>query len=222
MSDLEQTLRRSVPQAIAQVLMDRITQGDIRPGEALKESDLVEEFNASRNTVRESLIRLEHMGVVERLAHRGSRVALPGRGEIQQVMAMRRVVEPGAVRVLVSGGVLDFGVLSRIADRMESAAADGDWVAYGALDLDFHATLVDMAGGPVLTQVFEAALRRLRLAFLVSDRQSDDADAEPHVWEHNELVARIKAGNMDEALTLIETHLANAESVLFLGAAEPE
>lgn len=189
--------------------------GELRPGTALREAELVREFDASRNTVREALILLENMGVVERSPHRGSRVALPDAQEVRGLMALRGVVEPGAVRRLVEAASDPLDALRRVAESMEAAAARDDWEEYGSLDLDFHATLVERAGGEILGRLFRRSLTPLRLAFLASDLRTEAAGMARHVREHAELVDRIRRGDAPGALALIDRHLADAEAALF-------
>lgn len=208
-------LRRSVPEAIAGVVRNRAMGGELRPGTALRESDLSREFEASRNTVREALLLLEHMGIVERSPHRGSRIALPDAEQMRGLMALRGVVEPGAVWRLTDAPPDELADLLRVARSMEVAAERSDWEAYGSLDLDFHASLVELAGGGVLGRLFRRSLHPLRLAFLASDIRTEVAGMDRHVREHVELIERMLCGDVDGALALIDRHLADAEAALF-------
>jgi DNA-binding GntR family transcriptional regulator len=209
--------RRSVPEAIADVIQGRVMSGDMAPANPLKEVQLASEFGASRNTVREALLILEGRGLLQRSPHRGTRVVEPTQAEIGQIMAAREVVEPGAVRRICAMAAQPRGEarldrLLSIAERLEDAAAAGDWVNYGALDLAFHVGLVRAGGGATLAAAFEALVRPLYVHLLAADR-SGSGDLR-HVSQHRGLVELLAAGTGLEALALIEGHLADARSVL--------
>jgi DNA-binding GntR family transcriptional regulator len=214
-----------VPRAIAAELRDRIFAGRLRPDDPLTEAGLAAEFDASRNTVREGLLLLEHEGLIQRRAHRGSRVAHPDLDEVRDVMALRRAVEPGAVRVLTravadpSAPSPDLTPLRETAAAMEAAASAGDWDRYGVLDLRFHGNLVAAAGSRTLAEEFRRATLPLHLHLLASDLREKKASQRAHVFEHRALVEAIAAGGTRRALDLIDRHLAEAEAALF-GARE--
>lgn len=214
-------LRRSLPMGIATELRARIFDGLLRPGDPLTEAALAEEFDASRNTVREGLLLLEHQGLIQRRAHRGSRVAHPDLDEVRDVMAFRRVVEPGAVRVLVravedpSASSPDLTPLLDTASAMEAAASALDWDRYGVLDLRFHGDLIAAAGSHILGEEFRRATLPLHLHLLASDLREQKASLRAHVFEHRALVEAIAGGHAGRALDLIDHHLAEAEAALF-------
>lgn len=210
--------RRSVPEEIAEVIQDRVMTGDMRPGHRLRETGLAREFGASRNTVREALLLLEARGLLQRIAHRGTKVVEPARSDIREIMDARQVMEPGAVRRLaaLSGSErasdrLD-GLLET-AGELEDTADAGDWKRYGTLDLAFHAGLVRSAGGEALGKAFEALLRPLYVHLLAADRSAPDGPRR-HVSEHRRLVRLIAEGAGSEALALIDRHLADAREAI--------
>ncbi len=74
------TKRRSVPiySRIEKFLRDRIRSGELLPGDPIPpESQLVQQFQISRMTVRQALSRLVYEGLVVRYRGRGSFVAEP-------------------------------------------------------------------------------------------------------------------------------------------------
>ncbi len=209
--------RRSVPEEIAELLQDRVMSGDMEPGERLRETALAHEFGASRNTVREALLLLEGRGLLQRRAHRGTKVVEPAPSRVREIMEMRQVIEPGAVRrlavLVASERTARLGALLKTATELEDAADAGDWTRYGTLDLAFHAGLVRSAGGEVLSEAFEALVRPLYVHLLAADRSAPDGPRR-HVTEHRRLVGLIADGAGSEALALIDRHLADALEAL--------
>jgi DNA-binding GntR family transcriptional regulator len=211
---MDMDLRRSVPAGIARVLTERILSGAIAPDAPLREAELAEEFTASRNTIREALVRLEHEGLVRKNAHRGSRVLLPAAAEVREILALRRIVEPGAVRTLAASPS-DLGALRECARQMERAAAQEDWVGYGQLDLAFHSGLVASAGSARLAEEFARSIRPLQLRLLAADRSAPAQGSRARVLEHGMLLHAIETRAVSAALDLIDKHLRDSEAALF-------
>jgi DNA-binding GntR family transcriptional regulator len=207
-------LTRSVPQAIEGILRDRILGGDLKPDAPLRESALAIEFEVSRHTVREALLLLERAGLIKRRNHRGSRVTVPDLAHLREVMAFRRVVEPGAIRQ-IGGRPELFDDLRQLAKRLEQSAEAGDWSLYVECDLQFHTGLVRAGGGDRLAREFGRVIEELRLHFNRLDHQEPPALAE--VQEHRALVNAIVAGRELEALKLVDSHLEKAEATLVGG-----
>ncbi len=202
-------LTPSVPEAIEKILRDRILSGGLKPDEPLREVALAEEFNVSRHTVREALLLLDRVGLVQKRSHRGSRVTVPDRDHLREVMALRQVAESGAVRRITRDNpALDD--LKSLADGMEKSAAEEDWARYGELDRTFHTTLVATAGSARLTQLFARTIGELQLHFNERD-QARGPGPHDHVVEHGHIVAYLKRGQVGDALSLLDRHLSDAE-----------
>ena len=204
-------LRRSLPEGIAHALGERILAGGYGPGAPIREEEIAQQFNASRNTVREALLLLEQERLVQRRTHRGCRVSQPDVDDVDAIMNLRMIVEPGAVRVLCRRGG-DLSAPARIAARLQRAARKDDWVEYGALDLDFHSALVAAAGSELLHDGFQRAIRPLQLVFLKVDLQPEP-DRE-HIEEHALLLDTVKERDEAAALALIDKHLTAAHRAL--------
>lgn len=209
-------LAPSVPEAIERVLRERILAGEVGPDAPLRESALASEFDVSRNTVREALLLLEHAGLVDRRAHHGSRVTPATAEHLRDVMAFRRVVEPGALRRIDADDPA-LAELRELADRLEAAAAAEDWEAYGVADRAFHTRIVATGESPRLTEVFANVIQELRLHFHAHDRRQP-AGPHAHVAEHRVIVDALASGDVPRALKILDGHLRDAEAMLDAGA----
>ena len=65
---------RSLPDQIADAIVEGIASGVLRPGQRLIEIDLAKQFAVSRVPLREALKTLEAQGILDREPHRGVRV----------------------------------------------------------------------------------------------------------------------------------------------------
>ena len=83
----------SLPDYVAEVLFQRLVNGELLPGERLGEVELAQELQVSRTPVREALLHLTTLGLLVKDTHRGARVAQPSLAELVQVYEVRESLE---------------------------------------------------------------------------------------------------------------------------------
>src|SRR6185312_16774497 len=79
-------------------LEEEIVLGYLHPRERLIEDALIERFTAKRYAVREALARLERLGLVERQPNRGAMVRALTPQDVEQIYAVREILELAAAR----------------------------------------------------------------------------------------------------------------------------
>lgn len=206
--------RRSVPDEIRDRLRSQIQQGELAPGEHLREEELASRFRTSRGTIREALRGLEHEGLIQRDAHRGCRVTLLTEPDIVNIIAARRIIETEVVRRAAEQR-LEMAELRPVALAMQTARDQGEWARYGELDLEFHVGLAATAGSTRLTDFLRDQIVVLRLAWLRIDAMEAAVGIPaPHVDEHSELLSLIHKGDVSGAVSLIRDHLEGAATRL--------
>lgn len=83
----------SLQAAVTRMLRDAILKGRLRPGERLRESQLAEMFQVSRNPVREALLALQAEGLIESNPRRGARVRVISEEEAAELIELRIELE---------------------------------------------------------------------------------------------------------------------------------
>jgi len=206
--------RRTIGEELAALLRKRILRGELRPGQALPEAAIAERYDTSRPSVRDALRRLAHDGLVQHETHRGARVATLDPADRRDISEARLVIEPQVVRRAAFGdGTL--AQLLEIAGRLEAAADAGDWQAYSAADVAFHATLVGATSSRRLAELHARAMRELRLHFTSVDRDDERPGLERrHVAEHRQIVEYLEDGDRPSAARLLTRHLEDARDTL--------
>jgi DNA-binding GntR family transcriptional regulator len=178
-------------------LRDAIVDGTLAPGEQLRDGELAGWLGVSRTPVREALLRLGQVGLVQARPGRSTTVAPLEPAEIRDaravVAAMHRLAVDQAVPRLSAD---DLAAMRAANDRFAAALAAGDIETALAADDEFHAVPVEVAGNAALATVLDQytpVLRRLeRLRF------SSDA-ARASVDRHDALVDLCAAGDTDRA-----------------------
>ena len=82
---------------IAQQLIARLTDADMRQGRNFKETELAREVNCAVGTIREILIRLERYGLIRKLPRRGWETVPFTRKALDELFEMRFMIESYAL-----------------------------------------------------------------------------------------------------------------------------
>ena len=93
---------RSLPEQIADAIVEGIAAGILSPGQRLIELDLARQFAVSRVPLRESLKTLEAQGIVAREQHRGVRIVELDEARIDRICEVRAALEAIAARDAVA------------------------------------------------------------------------------------------------------------------------
>ena len=151
-SSASATFGPSLVELTTRRLRDEILSGAVGPGERLIEEQICRRFSISQSPVRESLRLLAQQGLVEHLPRRGARVAVWSDEDVQQLFALRTVLERYAVSSALpltpANGADPLADVRRHLDRMAAAEKDGDQLAEDDAHRDFHAAIVAARGQP--------------------------------------------------------------------------
>ena len=130
-----------------------IVSGELQPGRRLPIEELASALDVSPMPVREALRRLEAVGLVEHVPHRGARVSVPSAEDLADLVRARLALEPLATSLAATR----FGEDARKAESAlrayHEAAEDGDVPGAFAADFDFHFTIYRSAGSPWLMRL---------------------------------------------------------------------
>ncbi len=139
---------------VVQRLREDILSGRYKPGDRLNESSIAREFQMSRIPVREALFELREVGLVMSRERRGMFVTSLSDDEVQQINAVRIILEAEAFRLAKDRMTTKVATtLKNLVDKMESTACGVSEAA--ALDLEFHRTIWAAADNEYLTTLLE-------------------------------------------------------------------
>lgn len=192
-------------------LTEQILTGQLPPGRRLRESEFADQFDVSRNTLREALHRLAREGLVVHRPHRGITVACPTPDDVDEIFRIRKALETAGLRVAGPGVADD---LADLAMRMDMAAEAQDWPLLVDLDLRFHARLVAALACPRLDEFFAAVLRELRLSFVLIDSKGGTIGPPSHVPDHSQVAQALAESRIVDATVLLEAHLTAAKELV--------
>jgi DNA-binding GntR family transcriptional regulator len=190
-----------------------IMSGDLRPGQRVAQEEVAERIGVSVAPVREALRVLEQEGQLTYLPRRGYFVTELRVGDLEEIYALRRVLEERAARRALPA--LDEDALARIAlaaTECAEAALAGDVAAELAANRRFHFAILEAPGQPhtlrVIRLLWESTEAYRALYYNSRDERTAANDA------HERIVAAIREGDADRLVAELDAHRDRALEVL--------
>lgn len=183
-----------------------ILLGRLKPGDALIEQKIAEDFGCSQGTVREALMRLEHDGLVARRGYRGTMVSQSSVAEAAEMARIRIRIECLGIRQ--SAGSFDketVASLMSISEEMDEAMRGNDYYRGSELDRAFHMTVFRQAGFPALEPILNrCALHVHRFTY----KDAEEAQPDSQFGEgHRALIRVFSAGDGAAAEKALRAHI---------------
>jgi DNA-binding GntR family transcriptional regulator len=188
---------------IREILLERILNGELRPGDRLVELHIAQELGTSQAPVREALRELQSLGFVEHEPYRGTRVRRITEKELAEIYPVRAALEELAAQeaaVRLGGRA---GELEREFEAMREAADGDNLQDLAAHDATFHRLIVEAAGNRVLLDTW----RTLRVeARVVVTALKTDIDLHELAELHRPLLEALKDGVPEKAGGALRQH----------------
>ncbi|NZD60302.1 GntR family transcriptional regulator [Rhizobium sp. WYCCWR 11290] len=183
-----------------------ILSNEFSPGERLDEMVLATRFGVSRTPVREALMQLDAIGLIEIRPRRGAIVIDPGPHRVYEMFEVMAELE-GLAGSLAARRLdkTSREAITATHSRCEQSAAAGDSDAYYYDNEEFHKAIYAAGRSEFLEEQCLQLHRRLRpyrrLQLRVRNRLSTSFS------EHCAIVDAIFAGDGDEARRLLRAHV---------------
>jgi DNA-binding GntR family transcriptional regulator len=203
---MDQNLREQVLQQVRA----EIISGQSMPGSMYSVPTLAASLGVSTTPVREALLELARIGLIEPMRNRGFRVVEPTLAELRNLFDLREVLELHAV-VIVARKKKNLKKLVRFADDVARAVKTEDIGLYLEADRTFHQLLTAAADNPRLTDMVMGLRDQMRLYGIKSRagvaRQNESAA------EHYQIIELAMAGEEDALTNLFRRHIRAWEPV---------
>jgi DNA-binding GntR family transcriptional regulator len=191
---------------VAALIRQLIITGELPAGEQLRQRDLAQRFHVSQTPVREALRGLESEGLVVGDTHRGFTVVEPDDGPVEENFQIRAALESlGASLAARKIDASGLGRLRGLNDQMRTLGDDDP--RYAGLNRDFHFTVYEHAGSPLLL-----SLMRLLWASLHSGPKVSRTHAES-ARQHDAILDALSAGDAAAASARTHQHIMSAAPV---------
>jgi len=188
--------------AVLDAIKHAILAGELRPGQALVETELAQVLGVSKTPVREALKTLAGAGLVTMSPYRGAAVRAIDSETASAIYDMRMLLEPEAVRRSVDRGA-DWDPARRALER---ADATGERAQRSLENRDFHRGMYLACGNRLLVAALDDLRDQTALVSAVAWQQEPSWQHEAR--EHRTILAAAQAGDSSRAATLLRAHIS--------------
>jgi DNA-binding GntR family transcriptional regulator len=157
------------------------------------------------------MLLLERERLVVRVLNRGVSVTALTAGDIDDLFAMRRVLELEALRCVAESGKPPTGLELAVA-RLEELSDEASWRDVLEADLAFHRSLVDSAGSQRLRRANSELITEITLCLIQQGPYYSGAGEVAR--EHRALLTALGRGHADRCEVLLLQHLEDARECL--------
>lgn len=216
---------RTMRQIVVEKLRQAITQGHLTPGQKLVYSDIAKEINVSVTPVREAMKTLEALGLVTIRPYRTAYVSYLTADEIQQIYALRKLLEGWATRLAaerISQEELSYlrGILEArnreinvLNSSDDDAVRSNCIVSLQRLHDEFHMSLYAASGNKYINHLIGLLRGHLSTYFPVIERYAINRVYEAQ-RQHFGILTACEQRNPELAEALMQEHLAQTVPVL--------
>jgi len=195
--------RQSLTEQIKSILIERIMDGVLKPGDRLKELQIAEEFGTSQAPVREAIRSLQALGYVEHIPHVGALIKTFSQKEIEEAHQIREALEGHCLILANIELELLIHELTQHLNSMKQAAEAKDIQAFTIADNLFHQTIVKCSKNASMQTIWDS----LRIQLQVTSTILETAMPLDKLYAlHPPIVASLKRGHRENAGRFLAEH----------------
>jgi phosphonate utilization transcriptional regulator len=196
----------SLPGLVQRELERMILAGDLGAGAKLNEEAIAAMLGVSRGPVREAFRALEESGLVRLEKNRGVFVRQIALAEADEIYELRAVLDEFVGRRVAQTITPEaLRALRALVERMDKAAARDDLDAYHDANVQFHDSLVELAGNTKLLLTYRRLVNELHLYRRATLAQAGALPVSTR--EHHEILDKISAGQAAAAGRALFEHV---------------
>jgi DNA-binding GntR family transcriptional regulator len=201
---------------LTEQLIEAIVCGDYPAGSKISEAELALSFNMSRGPLREALMKIESLGLIERIPHVGARVVLLSHEKLLEIYSVREALEGMAINLAcqhITSQELDG--LSHLLLQHEKHINQVDGASYFHQygDFDFHYRIIKASrNGKLINLLCHELYHLLRMYRYQSPRSH--SRPETALSEHKHILLALKERDSELAEMLMRRHIKHSRDLI--------
>ncbi|MEJ2861675.1 GntR family transcriptional regulator [Actinomycetospora flava] len=202
-------------------IVDDICTGKLTPGTPLRQEQLADRFNVSRQPVQQALLLLRNQGLVREFGRRGLEVAPLDREFVSHLYDLRELLDGYAARLAAERRTESWlEEISGIVRLGEQAFSERAFARMISADVEFHRGVVEASGNPLLVESTAVMWRNVQR---VMGEVLLQGGSPAWVWEdHAAILDAITRGDAAHAEELARRHAAHGEQLILDAMGPPE
>ncbi|MGW0821096.1 GntR family transcriptional regulator [Streptomyces sp. NPDC002845] len=202
----------SLRQQAREALRTRIVLGQIEPGQVESVINVASELGVSITPVREAVMDLANLGMVEIIRNRGFRVPVLTDHDLEEIFRLRTMLEvPAMVELAERADRAPVAGFRQLAEQLTDSAREGDLVPFLDLDRQFHLGMLELLGNRRLVAMVGQLRDQARMEGL--QKLADQGELTQSGEEHIAIVEAITAGDAELTAELMRKHLTHSRGI---------
>ncbi|MBK5268491.1 MAG: GntR family transcriptional regulator [Acidimicrobiia bacterium] len=197
--------RRTMHEYVYSTLRMAILDGKLTGGTRLVQADIASTMGVSTTPVREALRDLAAEGLIKLDPHRGGIVHELVFGELEEILRLRTILEPEAIRQAwpnVTDELID--EIESVHHKIGTASSTSEFVQ---LNDRFHRLLFEKAAAPRLLGILET-LTAPWVMYVSAALNQDDQHRERAAQGHSEILEALRNRDVDGVIEASIEHLS--------------
>lgn len=206
---------QSIVDNVRRYLVGRILQGELYPGQQVKEQEIASSLGISRPPIREALKLLEAEGLIVRKPNRGAFVATITERDAWEIYTLKCNLYEMATRLAFDKiSKRELGNWEEVVSEMEKCVLSEppDVIRYQSLNQKFHDIMFQISGHQRLrkiSQILHNQVSRFSCMSLMNE-----AHLKESLKYHQEILTAVKKGNMDRAIKMTREHISKGLQIV--------
>ncbi|HDZ9287680.1 TPA: GntR family transcriptional regulator [Vibrio cholerae] len=201
---------------LTEYLIEAIVEGQLAPGSKISEPELAKQFQVSRGPLREALMRVEGLGLIERIPHIGARVIQLSPTKLVELYAVREALEGMAAR-LAARNITEIelagleSLLSTHSTHIDQVEGASYFHQQG--DFDFHYRIIQASRNQQLIGLLCDELYHLLRMYRYQSPRSHARPVEA-LEEHKFILRAIRQRDEELAEMLMRRHISRSRQLI--------
>ncbi|HGS5402813.1 TPA: GntR family transcriptional regulator [Vibrio cholerae] len=201
---------------LTEYLIEAIVEGELAPGSKISEPELAKQFQVSRGPLREALMRVEGLGLIERIPHIGARVIQLSPTKLVELYAVREALEGMAAR-LAARNITEIelagleSLLSTHSTHIDQVEGASYFHQQG--DFDFHYRIIQASCNQQLIGLLCDELYHLLRMYRYQSPRSHSRPVEA-LEEHKFILRAIRQRDEELAEMLMRRHISRSRQLI--------
>jgi len=202
--------------SIVRWMLEAVFRGELRSGQRLVVQQLAAQFGVSPTPVREALVELAGIGIVDLLPNRGAVVRRVTGRDVREICQLRRLLECEAVRGAC--GRIPRGELESLSAELERLLVTPPSPEYAADTRAADSRLHDLVAGACGNSRLASEIGRLKILFRAFrdvgysnyEQRNDFTRFDEDTRQHLAIVQALLADDVRNAVRLMSRHIFSA------------
>lgn len=196
-------VRQSLKDQVKSILIDRMIDGDLAPGDRIKELQVAKELGTSQAPVREAIRCLETLGYVEHIPHVGAMVKTFNQSEIEEAYQVREALELHSTALI---GEVQNELVQDLDEQlalMQAATKENNIRLFTQADNQFHRAIVASCENETMLTMWESLKMQVQV---IATLLKASMPLDKIYLLHPPIVDAFKSKSRDRASLLLKGH----------------